>query len=133
MFDLCGELWHNVYNNTNKENKMFLNGFTKESVMAVIKKKSLGYPAKDGTNCMYRAENGNCCLVGAFIPDEVYDSKMETKSAYNVINEFDLHEYMPFNIDIMGELQDWHDSESLTQVYEQWFKNIEEKINRLTA
>lgn len=112
---------------------MYQNGFTKESVMAVIKQRSHGYPAKNGAACMYRADNGNCCLVGAFIPDEVYKDNMETLTADQVIHRFDLDKYMPFNVDIMSKLQEFHDNESSTQVYDQWFKNIEEYLDVLTA
>ena len=33
--------------------------------------------AEDGNQCAYRGTNGNKCVVGAFIPDELYDENLE--------------------------------------------------------
>ena len=34
----------------------------------------------DGTQCAYRGANGNKCIVGVFIPDELYDESLEGDS-----------------------------------------------------
>ena len=31
----------------------------------------------DDTQCAYRGADGNKCVVGAFIPDELYDENLE--------------------------------------------------------
>lgn len=36
--------------------------------------------------CFYRAPNGERCLIGAFIPDEQYDSRFENKPIQNLFS-----------------------------------------------
>ena len=38
---------------------------------------SMGNEESDDTQCAYRGTNGNKCVVGAFIPDELYDENLE--------------------------------------------------------
>lgn len=33
-------------------------------------------------DCMYRADDGNRCFVGALIPDDLYDSRIEGSTVY---------------------------------------------------
>lgn len=89
-------------------------GFTKDQVMAQIKAKNHGYAAMlyhGSATCAYRGEDNNCCLVGAFIPDDVYTTNMEDKDAIDVINEFNLDQYMPLSAEGMQKLQRYHDNE----------------------
>lgn len=46
------------------------NGWTKDSVMAQVKKYNNGTPAmRDDWSCRYQAADGNRCAIGCFIPD----------------------------------------------------------------
>ena len=38
---------------------------------------SMGNEESDDTQCAYRGTNGNKCVVGAFIPDELYNDSLE--------------------------------------------------------
>ena len=38
---------------------------------------SMGNEESDDTQCAYRGADGNKCVVGAFIPDELYDENLE--------------------------------------------------------
>jgi len=93
---------------------MFLNGWTKEKVLEQIKKKNLGYPAKnDDGSCFYRQDvNGqtNCCLVGAFIPDDLYHEGMEFQGIDDILDKT-LEKHMPMDVDSMAELQGYHDGD----------------------
>lgn len=104
----------------------FLNGWTKETFMAQIKKKN---PNAKVTNsegsCLYRDSNGACCLIGAFIPDDVYNINMETHSSDDVINGYDLHDIMPFDIRTMYKLQFLHDR---LQNHEDLYQKVEDFI-----
>lgn len=87
-------------------------GWTKEKIMAQIMAKNLGYAAySDRTSsCFYRQDDGNCCLVGAFIPEDHYDSSMEDNDAEHVINEYALEDFMPLSPQGMEKMQRFHDS-----------------------
>ncbi|CAB4138517.1 hypothetical protein UFOVP330_92 [uncultured Caudovirales phage] len=39
-------------------------------------------PAQRNGDCMYRADDGNRCFVGALIPDDLYDSQIEGQPVY---------------------------------------------------
>jgi len=109
-------------------------GFTKDQVMAQIKAKNHGYAAGNSGVCYYRQDiNGetNCCLVGAFIPDELYSEAMEDKGADDVINEFSLEDYMPLSNDGMLELQRFHDNDLNTKTIDKplFYSKIEQWLN----
>lgn len=104
----------------------FLNGWTKETFMAQIKKKNPNIKvANQAGSCLYRDSNGACCLVGAFIPDDVYDVNMETKAADDVIKSYDLHDIMPFDIATMDKLQFLHDR---LNIHEDLYRKVEDFI-----
>ena len=79
-------------------------GWGRKSVMKQIRKKSLGKVSKvkdaPYNTCTYRNEDGNCCLVGAFIPDVC---------AQEVIRSYKLQQLMPMKPALMEELQQFHD------------------------
>ena len=64
--------------------------------------------------CRYRAEDGTKCAVGALIPDEVYDPKMEGYDVDCVLSSDPgyLPEWMHDNAELLRALQTAHDAES---------------------
>jgi len=88
---------------------MYINGFTRESVMKQIKAKNLGYPSYCATEdqCMYRAPDGNQCLVGCFIPDNLYEEDFESEGS-NVIFE-KMPDKMPMIKEALWAFQSFHD------------------------
>lgn len=108
---------------------IYINGFDRKSTMKQIKAKNLGHKAFDGDNCYYRAEDGNCCLVGCFIPDELYNSSIEGTDASHVIRHLKLENHMPLSNDLMDSLQIFHDGTTLEGLdKEDFYKEIEEKL-----
>lgn len=98
------------------EKSVFINGWTKEKVIAHIKENYKGRsldPTKQG--CMYRGQNGAKCAVGLFIPDSVYTPVME---GYTILTSFDLRDrvesYMPMIFSKMADLQGIHDKHGQT-------------------
>ena len=69
----------------------------------------------DGQRCMYRAEDGNKCAAGVFIPDELYTLDMD-RAHLNAIDyimktQSKLRSLMPLDTDGMRALQELHDRE----------------------
>lgn len=64
--------------------------------------------------CRYRSADGMRCAVGHIIPDELYDSRMEGYSVYNLYQKFT---GLPYNepalINFMEKLQTIHDDPDL--------------------
>jgi hypothetical protein len=88
----------------------FLNGWTKKTFMEQIKKKNKNQKVINNIgSCLYRDSDGACCLVGAFIPDDVYTHAMESRHAVDVIESYDLEDIMPFDKYTMDKLQFIHD------------------------
>ena len=120
---------------------MYKNGWTRDKVMKVIRERNIGLFATNGDKCFYRQDvNGqtNCCLVGAFIPDDKYDPEMEEKPAGHIINEFGLESDMPMPLAYMKKLQYWHDETGLEhQVWnddpqgEDFYKAVEKQLIRM--
>lgn len=111
---------------------MYINGFTRESVMKQIKAKNLGYPAycENGAYCRYRAPNGNQCLVGCFIPNNLYEQEFEGKPAKDIYNK--IPEVMPLTRPMLQELQTFHDSyEFKDETVNTFFKDIENELIKL--
>ena len=111
---------------------MYINGFTRESVMKQIRANNLGYPAYNsvGDQCMYRAHDGNQCLVGCFIPDDLYEQEFEGEPAKAIYDK--MSEKMPIVRPMLQKLQTFHDgytSEALTGKY--FFEQIENKLIEL--
>lgn len=60
--------------------------------------------------CVLRNGPDDCCVVGAFIPDELYNPKMESTGIPALLNEWPkLREYMPFEGIEITKLQNIHD------------------------
>ena len=88
---------------------MYINGFTRESVMKQIRSRNLGFPSYDenGQQCMYRAHNGNQCLVGCFIPDNLYEEDFEGESSHIIYDK--MPDKMPIVRPMLRRLQEYHD------------------------
>jgi len=89
-------------------------GWTKEKVLKQFKKRNDGTRAVDRDGgCQYRGIKGNCCAVGAFIPDKVYVRVMDSAdstSACTIIPQYSLHQYMPLSVAGMDRMQVFHDN-----------------------
>jgi len=111
---------------------MYINGFTRESVMRQIRDRNLGYPAYNysGEQCMYRANDGNQCLVGCFIPDNLYEEEFEGLFAAVIFDK--MPEKMPIVRPMLIKFQDFHDRYNLEdETPETFFKDIEHKLTLL--
>ena len=97
-----------------------INGFTKESVMAQVKKYNNDRKAvKPDGSCIYLTSDGNRCAIGCFIPDghKALESRFEVEEIMYIFP--DLARYMPF--DIMDGLRDFqiaHDLCGSKSVYD---------------
>lgn len=110
---------------------IYINGYDRQKVMDQIKARNLGYRAFDyyKDECYYRASDGNCCLVGCFIPDELYDSKIEGNDAIHAIKYLELENHMPLSNRLMNRLQELHDGSTLEDLdKEDFYKAIEERL-----
>ncbi len=101
---------------------------TLEEIMTVIREKNKGYQASKGNTCFYRQDNGNCCLVGAFIPDTLYSPDMEDKMASTIIEQYNLQTFMPFDMSTMDSLQELHDYNLENLEGEKFYQAIEDYI-----
>lgn len=109
---------------------IYINGFSREKVMSVIRKNS-GGKRSINTNKLggqYRSESGQC-LVGCFIPDEVF--KLEWDDNYSPVEEIfnEIENYMPMKIYELVRLQNLHDTGHIVGLEgEDYFKAIEDFI-----
>src|ERR1700677_3554187 len=110
------------------------NGWTKEKVLAQVKKYNNGTRAMKPTNvggCTYKAENGNRCAVGCFIPDN-YDvtAFYFVGGARALIKNYpDLAQYMPFDKPLaLVEFQRAHDDCFDSDVYVSIEKFLRDRV-----
>ena len=84
--------------------------FFNESVTKIY---AQGHQSADhGGVCFYRQPDGNgACAIGVCIPDNLYQSKMETTRICPLLNNFpNLREYFAgVNVCLMSKMQDTHD------------------------
>lgn len=68
--------------------------------------------ANDGEYCQYRGKDNTKCAIGALIPDEMYDEKMEGGSVYVLFRRFPAMEefFSVENTQFLRELQYVHDN-----------------------
>jgi hypothetical protein len=90
-----------------------INGWTKETVMAQVKKYNDGTRSivlwDDKEQCSYEDERGNRCAVGCFIPD-MHKALMDIKCASDTVaNHQDLWKLVPFDGDTLDVFQRTHD------------------------
>lgn len=79
------------------------NGWTIERMIAQVMLRNNGarstglvQTALGGGTCRYRGDGGNCCLVGAFIPDELYHPRMEGMSIKYLLSAYPaVRQHMP--------------------------------------
>ena len=63
-------------------------------------------------NCLYRHEDGRTCIIGAFIPDDLYHPSMENKSVALLKDDHqDVNDFFS-NVDryLMKDVQNTHDT-----------------------
>lgn len=104
---------------------IYVNGYDRKSTMEQIKRKNHGYKSSYLGSCTYRNDDGNCCLVGVFIPDEKYDDRMENECADEIINEYDLFDFMPLKVYYMQKLQIFHDETLDNKTGKDFYQAIE--------
>lgn len=70
-----------------------------------------------GNGCMYRADNGLMCAVGALIPEELYNPKMESDSVEGIMHEFpEIETFLgKENLDLLSSLQTLHDDYAIEE------------------
>lgn len=98
-----------------------INGFTKATILEKIETEFKGKGHSNITGCSYRGDNGTKCAVGLFIPDEIYDPKMdkakdkddkdlEDATLGNIASAYpEILPYMPLSRHGMRQLQIIHD------------------------
>lgn len=91
-----------------------MNGWTKEKMIEQIKNEMLDHVSANPNVsnrmvCAYRADDGNKCAIGVFIPNEVYNSSMEGRTPLSPEFWHVLAMYMPLNAHGMWQMQQIHD------------------------
>lgn len=96
-----------------------INGWTKQGIIDRINVRNNGKQSlldNREESCAYRGAGGNCCAVGCFIPDELYDPKMEGDRVFSILRTFPaLEGCMPLPPMAMSKLQEIHDLDFGTQ------------------
>lgn len=105
-----------------------INGWTKQSMIAHIKKEFKGKSVNDGESfCMYRGPGDRKCAVGMFIPDDKYLQNMEGCSY--ISKELDsVRQYMPLDRQGMSRLQDIHDGSRSSRTLQDMLEWIEKNV-----
>jgi len=89
-----------------------INGWTKQRILGHIKREFKGKSeTSDGESCLYRGPNGTKCAVGMFIPDELYDPRMDELSFIDHVVKFfpKIKSVLPLDLKALCKLQDIHD------------------------
>lgn len=94
-----------------------MNGWTKKKMIKAIMKGNNGTISmrNSGGMCAYRGKGNNKCAAGCFIPDELYNPKMDSRGLkYNNIGIIcklypELKAKMPLGLQGMNALQYVHD------------------------
>lgn len=77
-------------------------------------------PDSDEKSCLYRGANGAMCAVGYFIPDEVYETRMEGMNVSSLWDEW--HDVLPTwigdNCELLTDLQHIHDNAEVQTDYD---------------
>jgi hypothetical protein len=107
-----------------------INGWTKETVLAQVKKYNNGTKAirEETGHCAYKTAQGNRCAVGAFIPDGHTAALNSSASGSGMIENFpELKPFMPFSHEVscdgtgaipLNVFQKAHDGSIDDNVYE---------------
>ena len=91
------------------------------------RKSSAGKKADDITgivtdDCRYRLKDGDTilmCAAGPFIPDEVYNEKMEGKGPWGLKYK-KVYEFPGINVEFLGGLQEIHDGCEVAEWESEW-------------
>lgn len=87
-----------------------INGWTKQGVIDHITANYKGRSTNSSGTCRYRGDHERRCVVGVFIPDNLYRPEMEGKPADVLWNIFSpLRSVLPFEFDNLMDLQEYHD------------------------
>lgn len=109
-----------------------INGWTKETMIAHIRDNFKGKSVDTlSRRCLYRGPNETKCAVGIFIPDSLYNIKMETQdntSAGTVIYDYDLGGVMPLEVSGMTDLQRAHDRSCPDQTLDAMINWVETNV-----
>ncbi len=92
-----------------------INGFTKSSILKVLKSRKFNEPAvraPDDSSCVYLAPDGNKCAVGMFIPDGHAGQNLANTADELLVHYPDLVALMPFGPEGLVSLQTAHDVEA---------------------
>ena len=93
---------------------IFINGWTKKTFLKAIEERN-GWVQATNTDdrCMYRTETDGvkrACMVGVFLPDELYSDDFEGTSLGCMIEaDNEIANCMPLSSDLMSILQRRHD------------------------
>ena len=79
---------------------------------------------EEGRLCLYRDGLGNKCFAGIFIPDEIYNPKMEGCPIPQLVEDYNL--FSEVDTDLLYSLQTIHDYTTATG-WETRFKKLAEK------
>jgi hypothetical protein len=90
-----------------------INGFTKQTIKHKIQTEFTDKSLNDIGGCVYRGMDGRKCIVGCFIPDEMYEPEMDKNADTSVTgilkNYPDLKSFMPLELEALKDLQHEHD------------------------
>lgn len=85
-----------------------------DTVIEHLRKQNAKSQISDGQRevCLYRSPEGLKCAAGCLIPDEYYIPEMERNGWEDVVQMFDLPDYLkdPDSINLVASLQFIHDS-----------------------
>lgn len=92
--------------------------------------------AMESDRCLYRSSTGLKCFIGALIPDELYDPKMEGYTVAGILNHpiTNIRQLFDANIDdaflenFLTSLQKIHDS-NYVEHWEMWFDKFALEFN----
>jgi len=110
-----------------------INGWTKQRILGHVKREFKGKSKTlDGRRCLYRGPNGTKCAIGMFIPDELYDTRMDCgtqNDLESLLSEFPtLKSYMPLQFLALQEFQSIHDSSTNETCYVDIIQWIDENV-----
>lgn len=111
-----------------------INGWTKESLIAHVKKNFKGRSVNSEGKCSYRGSKGKKCAVGMFIPDDLYTPDMEQEPLKSIMGISGLGGKMPFERKGMAMFQNAHDTLNLNTKKDgmryliQWIENNAQEL-----
>jgi hypothetical protein len=90
-----------------------INGFTKQTIKHKIQTEFTDKSMNDVGVCVYRGVDGRKCIVGIFIPDDMYVKEMDANvdtSVAGILKKYpELTTFMPLDLEALKDLQHEHD------------------------